>query len=70
MGRALRQLLQLAGVLLALPVAPHISLSLEPFLAKPASKWLVVGVLLHVADQVAALGERLGTQNALMRLLS
>ena len=67
--RAWGQVLQLA-CMLALPVSPQIHLSLEPFLAQPASKWLVTGVLPHVSDQVAALGERLGTHDTLVRLLS
>ena len=61
--------MQLAGVL-ALPVAPQIHFSLEPFLAQAAGKWLVAGVLPHVSDQVAALREGLGTHDALVRLLS
>ena len=60
---------QLAGVL-ALPVSPQIHFPLEPFLAQAASKRLVPGVLSHVSDQVAALRERLGTHDALVRLLS
>ena len=66
LGRAWRQL---AGVL-AFPVSPQIHFPLEPFLAQAASKWLVPGVLPHVSDQVAALRERLGTHDALVRLLS
>ena len=60
---------QLAGVL-ALPVTPQIHFPLESFLAQAASKWLVPGVLSHVGDQVAALRERLGTHDALVRFLS
>ena len=60
---------QLAGVL-ALPVSPQIHFPLEPFLTQAASKRLVPGVLSHVSDQVAALRERLGTHDALVRLLS
>lgn len=51
-------------------MATQVDLPLERFVAQAALEWLVTGVLTHVCDQIAALGERLATHHALMRLLT
>ena len=56
--------------MLALPVPSQIDLPLERLVAQTALKRLVAGVLTHVRDQVAALGERLAAHHALVRFLT
>lgn len=56
--------------MLTFPVPSQIDLSLECFVAQAALKRLIAGVLTHVRDQVAALGERLAANHALMRFLT
>lgn len=56
--------------MLTFPVPSQVDLPLEGLVAEAALKRLVAGVLAHVRDQVAALGERLAAHDALMRFLA
>lgn len=75
-ARLLRRYLQRAIVerrrcrVLTFPVSSQVDLPLERLVAQAALKRLVTGVLTHVRDQVATLGERLAAHHALVRFLT
>ena len=56
--------------MLGLAVAAKVHLALETLLAEAAGERLVAGVLAHVGDEVAALGEGLAAHHTLVGLLT
>ena len=56
--------------MLAVSVSPQINLALEPFLTEATGEWFVASVFSHVCDEVAALGEGLGTHYTLVGFLA
>jgi len=56
--------------MLTLAMPPQVHLPLKGLVAEAALERLVAGVLTHVRDQVAALGERLAAHHALVRFLA
>lgn len=56
--------------MLGVPVSSEIDFSLESFVAKSASEWLISAMLPHVCDEVGTLAERLRADRAFVWFLS
>jgi hypothetical protein len=51
-------------------MSPEVHLALKPLLAEAAGEGLVAGVLPHVSDEIAALGEGFRAHHTLVGLLT